>query len=133
MPSKRWPKPPRLQRLFRFAVTGALATALHVGVATLLITKVGALPYVANSLAFLVATGFSYATNTAWSFASRMNHRTLWRYASVSAFGCLATAAIAAAADAAHLGYRFGILLVIVIVTPINFTLHSLWTYRVPR
>jgi putative flippase GtrA len=62
-----------------------------------------------------------------------MNHRTLRRYACVSAFGCAATAAVAGAAAAAKLDYRIGILLVIALVTPLTFGLHSRWTYRAVR
>ncbi|WP_426700419.1 GtrA family protein [Rhodanobacter sp. Col0626] len=114
----------------RFGFTGLLATGIHVAVAVALITRLGVFPYVANPIAFLTATGFSYATNTLWSFSSRMSHRTLLRYACVAAFGCIATTAVAAAAEAAHLDYRVGILLVIALVTPATFVLHSLWTYR---
>ncbi|GAA0259817.1 hypothetical protein GCM10009126_26500 [Rhodanobacter caeni] len=62
-----------------------------------------------------------------------MNHRTLLRYACVAALGCFATMAIAATAESAHLDYRLGILLVIALVTPTTFALHSLWTYRQAR
>jgi putative flippase GtrA len=122
-----------LRPLARFGITGALATGIHVVVAATLIARLGVLPYVANAAAFLTATGFSYASNTLWSFSSRVSRQTLWRYAGVSAFGCLATTAIAAAAEWARWDYRIGILLVIAIVTPLTFTLHSLWTYRSPR
>lgn len=107
-----------------------MATAIHVAVAMLLITRLAVAPYIANPIAFVIATCFSYATNTLWSFSARMSHRTLWRYVSVSVVSCLATAAVSAAAESAHLDYRIGIALVIVIVTPVNFALHSLWTYR---
>lgn len=117
-------------RLLRFGTTGMLATAVHVVVAASLITQFAVLPYLANATAFLAATVFSYTLNTRWSFGSRMSHRTLWRYATVSVFGCLATMAVAAAADKAHWDYRIGIALVIVLVTPITFVLHSAWTYR---
>lgn len=122
-----------LRRLARFGTTGVLATGIHVLVAVTLITRLGVLPYLANSIAFLAATGFSYATNTLWSFSSRISRQTLWRYAGVSALGCLATMAIAASAERAHWDYRVGIALVIAIVTPITFGLHSLWTYRSSR
>jgi len=114
----------------RFGITGLVTTGIHVAVAMTLIDRLGALPHVANPIAFLVATSFSYATNTLWSFSHRMSHRTLLRYACVSLFGCLTTAAIAAAAEAMRLDYRIGILLVIALVTPATFALHSLWTYR---
>jgi len=102
-------------------------------VAVTLIARLHTLPYIANPIAFVTATGFSYAANTLWSFSSRMNHRTLRRYACVSAFGCAATAAVAGAAAAAGLDYRIGILLVIALVTPLTFGLHSRWTYRAVR
>ena len=110
-----------------------MATATHVVVAVTLITWLDVLPYIANPIAFLAATGFSYITNTLWSFSTRMSRRTLLRYACVAAFGCLATMAVAAAAEMTHLDYRLGILLVIALVTPTTFTLHSLWTYRSVR
>ncbi len=114
-------------------MTGVAATIIHVAVATVLITKLATATYIANPIAFVIATCFSYATNTLWSFTRRMSRRTLWRYVGVSVVSLLATAAVSAAADAAHLDYRIGIALVILIVTPMNFALHSLWTYRLPR
>ncbi|GGY15945.1 hypothetical protein GCM10008098_03830 [Rhodanobacter panaciterrae] len=117
----------------RFGITGLMATGIHVVIAVTLITRLSMLPYVANPIAFLTATMFSYTTNTLWSFSSRMSHRTLLRYVGISLFGCLATMAIAATAEGAHLDYRIGILLVIALVTPITFALHSLWTYRSAR
>lgn len=122
-----------LPRLLRFGITGLIATAVHVVVAVVLIAGLSVPPYVANPVAFLAATAFSYATNTLWSFASRMDRRTLSRYACVAAFGLLATSAIAAAAEAAGLDYRIGIALVIALVTPSTFALHSVWTYRASR
>lgn len=133
MPPRSWPAPSWLGRLFRFGITGLMATAIHVMVAVSLISRLGVPPYVANPIAFVIATGFSYAANTLWSFSSQLSRRTLWPYACVSIFSCLATAAISAAADAAHLDYRIGILLVIMIVTPVNFVLHNVWTYRASR
>jgi putative flippase GtrA len=117
----------------RFGTTGVLATAVHVVVAVSFISQFGVRPYIANPIAFLIATSFSYAINTLWSFSSRMSHRTLWRYATVSVVVCVATMAIAAAAEQARWDYRIGIMLVIVLVTPTTFTLHSLWTYRQMR
>ena len=120
-------------RLIRFGVTGLIATGIHVVVAMALIAWLHVFPYVANPIAFLTATGFSYAVNTLWSFSSRMDQRTLRRYACVALFGFIATTAIAAVAEAARLDYRIGILLVIALVTPATFALHSLWTYRSMR
>jgi putative flippase GtrA len=131
--SEVWRRLPWLGRLLRFGVTGLIATGIHVLVAVTLIAWLRTPPYIANPIAFVTATAFSYATNTLWSFSSRMNHRTLRRYACVSVFGCAATAAVAGAAEAAGLDYRIGILLVIALVTPLTFGLHNRWTYRAVR
>lgn len=110
-----------------------MTTGIHVAIAATLIARMGLAPHIANPLACLAATGFSYATNTLWSFSSRASHRTLLRYVFVAALGCFATVAIAGAAEAAHLDYHIGILLVIVLVTPATFALHNLWTHRSAR
>lgn len=130
MQSEAWRRPSWLGRLLRFGVTGMIATGIHVLVAVTLIAWLRTPPYIANPIAFVAATAFSYATNTVWSFASRMSRRTLHRYVCVAVFGLLATTAIAAAAEAASLDYRIGIALVIALVTPTTFVLHSAWTYR---
>jgi putative flippase GtrA len=130
MQSEAWQRPSWLGRLLRFGVTGLIATGIHVLVAMTLIAWLLTPPYIANPIAFVAATVFSYATNTVWSFASRMSRRTLHRYVCVAVFGLLATAAIAAAAEVAGLDYRIGIALVIALVTPTTFALHSAWTYR---
>jgi putative flippase GtrA len=130
MRAEAWRRPPWFGRLLRFGVTGLVATGIHVLVAVTLIAGWRTPPYLANAVAFLTATAFSYAINTLWSFSARMNRRTVWRYACVAALGCVATAAVAGAAQAAHLDYRVGILLVIALVTPVTFAMHSRWTYR---
>ena len=133
MRAEAWRRPPWFGRLLRFGATGLVATGIHVLVAVTLIAGWRTPPYLANAVAFLTATAFSYAINTLWSFSSRMDRSTLGRYLCVAAFGCLATTAIAAAADAAGFDYRIGILLVIALVTPSTFLLHSAWTYRSRR
>lgn len=119
-----------LPRLVRFGTTGVLATAIHVAVATTLIAGFGWPPYVGNAIAFLLATTASYFINTQWSFESCLSERTLRRYVVVATLGCLLTVAISATAQVAGIDYRFGILLVIALVTPITFLLHNQWTYR---
>lgn len=131
MPPSTLPTAPSwLGQLFRFCVTGLASTVIHVAVAAWLITQLSVLPYVANPIAFLTATSFAYASNTLWSFSSQLSRRTLWPYACVSTLSCLATAGVSAGAAAAQLDYRIGILLVLLVVTPANFAMHNLWTYR---
>lgn len=123
----------RTARLLRFGATGVFATGIHIATATALITQAGAAPYIANPIAFLVATVASYVINTHWSFSQRMDHRTLMRYGCVAVMGCLGSTAISAVAEMARLDFRLGIALVIVLVTPATFMLHNMWTYRVKQ
>lgn len=124
---------PRLVRLIRFCITGVVVTGIHAAIAATLIAGFGVAPYVANAIAFLVATTVSYVVNTQWSFSARLSQRTLRRYVVVAAFGCLLTVGVSGTAQMAGLDYRLGILLVILCVTPITFALHNWWTYQSAR
>lgn len=52
----------------RFAVTGALATAVHVLVAYTALLVVAVSPFSANLVAFCVALAFSYIGHARWTF-----------------------------------------------------------------
>ena len=119
-----------LIRLGRYGITGLLGTCIHVVIAVALIQEIHTTAYLANAIAFCVATGFSYLVNTRWSFTSQVNHQTLRRYMSVATLGCFLTVLISASAEYLQLDYLIGILLVILIVTPITFLLHKHWTYH---
>jgi putative flippase GtrA len=114
----------------RFAVSGLLATGLHVLVAVCLIRLFAISAPFANGIAFLVATVFSYAANTLWSFSSVLHGRNLFRFICVSIIG--GGLAVSASALAAHydLHYLIGIGIVATVVPPVTFLLHRFWTYK---
>ena len=117
-------------RAFRFAVSGALATGVHVAVAAAMLKLFLLGPAVANGIAFAVATVGSFVVNTTWSFASRMDAARLLRFVVVSLVGCGLAMAVAAIAEAAGFGPWTGIGFVVLLVPPVNFVLHNAWTYR---
>ena len=119
-----------VRQLRRFAVTGLLATGVHVAVAALLIELAQRSPPFANGAAFLVATAFSYAMNTLWSFSATPGARSLARFAVVSCVGWTLTVLLSALADRLGLHYLLGIGLVVTGVPPVTFLLHRYWTYR---
>jgi len=88
-------------------------------------------PVPANGVAFGVATLFSYAINTVWSFTAPLHGRTLMRFSIVSIAGCLLAMIISGLADTLGMNYGFGIAAVVCIVPPVSFVLHISWTYRV--
>lgn len=114
----------------RFAFSGFLSTGIHVAIATLFIRLILPLPTVANAIAFIIATFFSYVINTLWSFSSPLHGRTLWRFLTVSGLGLLVTVFLSGLAQFYGLPYWVGIAFVVCCVPLITFCFHNLWTYR---
>lgn len=119
-----------LVQAFRFAWVGVGVTALHVLVATWLITAQELSPVTANGFAFVTATLVSYTANTLWSFKRNLHPQSLLRFVSVSLVGLLATLGISAVAEALGAHYLAGIAAVVVIVPGLSFLMHRAWTYR---
>lgn len=59
----------------RFGLVGIVATAVHIMVVWLLLRETGIAPILANTLAFLIAFGISFAGNYLWTFRSPGNPR----------------------------------------------------------
>jgi putative flippase GtrA len=116
--------------VFRFAFSGLLVTGLHVLIASTFIQIVLPSPAIANGVAFVVATVFSYLINTMWSFSSPLHGRTLTRFFLVSFIGLSLSMAISGTVQYIGLDYLYGIGFVVCIVPPITFLLHNFWTYR---
>ncbi len=57
-----------IKQLSRFTCVGVVATALHVSVAVLCVSRLAFEPLVANMLGFLVAAVWSFTGNWAWTF-----------------------------------------------------------------
>lgn len=118
------------KQALRFTVSGLLITGLHVIIATTFIKMVLPVPVIANGLAFVIATIFSYLINTLWSFSSPLHGKNLFRFCLVSLIGLILAMAISGAAQYFELHYWYGIGLVVCIVPPVTFLLHNFWTYR---
>jgi putative flippase GtrA len=119
-----------LRQAKRFMVSGLLVTGLHVFIATSFINLVFPVPALANGVAFVVATAFSYYINTLWSFSRPPHRKNLIRFLSVSMLGCLLAVFISGHADLHGFHYGIGIASVAAIVPPVTFLLHKYWTYR---
>ena len=118
------------RRMQRFIVSGILVTGLHVLIAASLIRILLWAPPLANGMAFVGATIFSYVINTRWSFSSPLHGRNLFRFIVVSIIGLLLAITISGLAEFYGMHYWFGIAGVICTVTPLSFLLHSFWTYK---
>lgn len=118
-------------KTLRFAATGVLATLTHVFIATLMMATITRSPVIANTVAFTGATVLSYVVNSRWSFSGHNARGSLQRYLVVSLAGLIMSAIISSLGETMGLHYLAGILLVLMVVPPIIFLLHSNWTYKV--
>jgi putative flippase GtrA len=57
-----------VQQASKFLTVGLIATAIHVGTAIILHNGTGVSALLANTIAFIIATMFSYAGNWIWTF-----------------------------------------------------------------
>jgi putative flippase GtrA len=119
-------------QLRRFLLSGVLATGVHFVVAVTMIRHGQAEPALANAVAFVVATMFSYVINTLWSFGGAIGGPTLVRFCMVQLLGVALAALVSGTVDWLGLHYLIGIACVPLFVTPVTYTLHRLWTYRTP-
>lgn len=118
------------RRLLVFAAVGALATAVHIGVASALIVSAGRAAPIANGVAFCVATLVSYALNARLTFRRPLTPASLARFLAVAFAGLGLSMLLSGLAAAAGWHYLAGIGLVVIAVPPLTYAAHSRWTYR---
>lgn len=113
----------------RFALTGLMATVVHVAVAVTLIEGLRLHPAVANGAAFLLSNFLSFFINTLWSFQARLSLYVWLRFITVSAAAWVLTMAIAWCVERAGGHYLLGITAVVTVVPLLSFAAHRLFTY----
>lgn len=87
-------------------------------------------PAIANGLAYIAATVFSYIANTFWSFGQKVTKRNAARFIQASALGVALSMLISGAADLSGFSDLIGIGLIVVFMPPLMFIIHLLWTYK---
>lgn len=117
-------------RLARFGLSGLCSTALHVLVASAMVALADATQVIANAVAFVCATVFSYLANTLWSFSSTVHSRNLVRYLTVALVGFAETTGLARAAELLDVPRGWTIVAIALLIPPTMFVLHRVWTYR---
>ncbi len=114
----------------KFGITGVGSTLIHIVVATIFISLLGSNTQTGNGVAFVIATCFSYAANTLWSFSNKINKRTASRFIIISLGGLVLTLIISTFAEMLGFHYNIGIAMVVLSVPIYSFIAHRLWTYR---
>ena len=118
------------RQLQRFVISGLFVTGLHVMIAVALVRLIAVSAPLANGIAFVFATVFSYTINTLWSFSSPLQGKNLIRFVCVSFIGCALAMGVSGLAAQFSLHYLAGIGLVAIVIPPMTFLLHRFWTYR---
>jgi len=117
------------KRIRRFALVGVAATTVHALIAFVAIRFLAASPVLGNAVAFVVATAFSYAAQTVWTFEHRPSPGNIGKFGIVVAAGFVCTIAVSGAVDRMGYPYWAGIAAVVVLVPAMTFLLHNFWTY----
>ena len=117
----------------RFALVGAAATAVHLGVGLGAIS-VGVPPLVANPLAFAVAFAVSFAGHRGWTFAStRVPARhALPRFGAVALGGLALNEAVLAALLALGAAPMGAFAVAVTVAAASTYVLSRAWAFR-PR
>ena len=118
-------------KLIKFGVVGVFATLIHVVIASYLIEGSFQISVpMANIVAFLVATTFSYIGNTKWSFSDHFNRGNASRFAVTASVGCLCAYCLSWLADTMGFHYLIGIGLIVLCIPVLTFLSHYYWTYQ---
>jgi putative flippase GtrA len=117
-------------RLMRFGASGLCSTAIHALVAAAMFSLLDATLVVANAVAFVCATAFSYLANTLWSFSSTVHARNATRFLAVTLAGFVETLLLARAAGAFDVSRAMSVVVIALLIPPTTVLLHRFWTYR---
>jgi putative flippase GtrA len=124
--------PTIVHRFARFAVVGAIATAVHTSVFTTGIEIARIDPVVANALAFVIAVLVGFALNRRWTFSAAGGPGgRLWRYfVSALAGLTISSTVMFLVTRVAHWSPYVGLVLSLVCVPPVTFALNHFWVFR---
>ncbi|WP_112478471.1 GtrA family protein [Vibrio variabilis] len=114
-------------RLVRFALTGGMATAIHIVVAFSFIHLIKDSVLYANMLGFSIAFLFSYFAQTVLVFRQKVNLSNALRFFMVQFGALMISQAISELFSDWNSYVR--IMMVVVILPIITYLIHKVWTY----
>lgn len=119
-----------LARFVRFAIVGAIATAMQYAILVLLVRGFAVAPTAASSAGFALAAAANYLLNYRFTFRSDRPHGpAAAKFALLAAMGLLINAAIMHWLTGAGLHYLLAQVCATGAVLVWNFTGNSLWTF----
>lgn len=118
-------------RLIRFALTGGVATAIHIAVAFVYLHLIQDNVFLANIFGFGLAFIFSYFAQTLLVFKNSVNWGNALRFFMVQ-FGALLIAQGISELFADMNSY-LRVILVVFILPIVTYIIHKLWTFSDPQ
>lgn len=120
------------RRLARYAVTGGLSAATHLGTLTLLVETALAPPVLASTVGFVLSIVVSYALQKRWVFASAARHSTaLPRFLVAAVAAMLLNAAVLTVGTELLAVHYLLVQAVALVLIPVsNYLINALWTFR---
>ena len=116
-------------QLVRFAIVGVLNTVLHLVVVAILTQLVGVSQLISNSVAYLVASSFSFIVNSIWSFQAKPHAHRYLRFQVVGLVGLAVCAFFGYLGDVFGWHYVVAVLLSGCVLPLVTFLAHRFYTY----
>lgn len=119
-------------RLFRFGLTGVVATTVYAMVSLLAIEAFGAAPVAGSVLGYAAATGVSFYGHSLFSFQVRLDHGTALRRFLVLAAASfvLSTGLMWLIADIMGLSPRIAVAVITIVIPINNYICSRFWVFR---
>jgi len=113
----------------RYALIGVCNTVVHLSIVGLLTWLVGFNQMYANTVAYIVASSFSFVMNAKWSFQRKPGARNYARFQLVSVLGLIASATLGHLGD--YFGWHFAVTVFLIALTVpvVSFLLHRSYTF----
>lgn len=116
------------QRIFRFALTGGMATLIHICVAFLLLKLTTDSVLISNMIGFLSAFLFSYLIQSTFVFHRAVSFANAKRFLIVQTSAFFISQFVTAQF---HINNRYLATLIIVFMIPLfTYLIHHFWTFR---
>jgi putative flippase GtrA len=121
-------------RLARFSVVGAVATAVHIGVAMLAVAAAGANPTAGSAIGFVAAFTVSYFGHFRFSFRVTGRYRDYLLKFAVSSLASflLSTASVWLATAIIGVDYKPALVALAIIVPVGNYLVNRFWVFLHP-
>lgn len=116
-------------QLIRFALVGVVNTALHLAVVGVMTQIFGLTQLISNSVAYVIASSFSFVVNSIWSFQVKPQAHRFARFQIVGLLGVIVSATFGHLGDVFGWHYVITVLLTGCFVPFISFLGHRIYTY----